>query len=378
VKTSLRSSIYKRYSSYKESVLVFLIFYYVITKARFQKLNSLKINYKFKSKNGKPDYDDLNYWAAHPFKNDPSDLVSLELKKEKKDSLADVFFIYPTTYTDPTLSMGWNAAIDDEPLNRRTDDTAILYQASVFNKYCRIFSPRYRQANLSAFHTANKIKAGEALQIAYSDIKIAFKYYLENLNNGRPIIIASHSQGTWHAGELLKEFFDGKPLQKKLVCAYLIGAPVFTSYFSQLKPCQYSSDFGGFVSWRTFSEGYVPQSIKKETEQAYVTNPLTWMMDDKLAMANLNKGGMLHDFDKIVPGLVHAQIHGNILWVNDPKFIGNFSLSLKDYHIADYNLFYENIRENVGERINAFLTTGTTRILITETSNQQSELKQKK
>ena len=46
--------------------------------------------------------------------------------------------------------------IDDPKINSKTDKESILYQASVFNKYCRVFAPRYRQANLEAFYTKNK------------------------------------------------------------------------------------------------------------------------------------------------------------------------------------------------------------------------------
>jgi hypothetical protein len=252
---------------------------------------------------------------------------------------------------------GWNANIDDVAVNKKTDESSILYQASIFNKYCRVFAPRYRQANLFAFYTKNKDSANAALNLAYEDVKNAFEYYLKNYNHGRPIIIASHSQGTWHAGKLLKEFFEGKPLQKQLVCAYIIGLPVFENYFSQLKPCEDSTSTGCFVSWRTFEEGYIAPYIEKETLKAYVINPLTWTMDTTLAPAYLNKGGVLRNFNKVIPGLVHAQIHGNVLWVNKPKFLGSFFIKTKNFHIADYNFFYENIRENVGTRIRAFLKT---------------------
>jgi len=250
---------------------------------------------------------------------------------------------------------GWNADIDDAEINAKTDKRSILYQASVFNKYCRVFSPRYRQANLDAFYTNKKDSSEAALELAYNDVKKAFEYYLQHYNNGRPIIIASHSQGTWHAGRLLKEFFEGKPLQQQLVCAYIIGLPVFTNYFSTLKPCTDAASTGCFVSWRTFEQGYESPYVKKEMRKAYVVNPLTWTMDDGLAPASLNKGAVLRNFNKVIPGLVHAQIHGNILWVNKPKFFGSIFLKTKNYHIADYNLFYENIRENVGTRIKSFL-----------------------
>lgn len=313
------------------------------------------ISYDFKSNEGKPDYNDLNYWAASPFKKDPSDEIPSELKEESQESLGDVFFIYPTTYTDSKRPMGWNAQIDDKNINRKTDKSTILYQASVFNKYCRVFAPRYRQANLQAFYTDDKKQSSTSFNMAFEDVRKAFIFYLNHYNNGRPIIIASHSQGTLYAGRLLKEFFEGQELQKQLVCAYVIGLPVFTNYFEKIKPCADSTATGCFVSWRTFEEGYVAPYVEREKLKAIVVNPLTWTMDTTFASAKLNKGGVLRNFNKVIPKLVHAQIHGNILWVNKPKFFGSIFLKTKNYHIADYNLFYKNIRENVGTRMRSFL-----------------------
>lgn len=346
---------YKEYFFPKGIVIIFLFSAFPVLLSCSQKMYTQALNYDFKSKNGLPDYSNLNYWAASPFKEDPSDEVPKSLSGSAKDSVADVFFIYPTSYTDSGMPDGWNANIDDEKINSKTDKESILYQASVFNKYCRVFAPRYRQANLEAFYTKDKEVADAALDTAYQDVKKAFEYYLQHYNNGRPIIIASHSQGTWHAGRLLKEYFEGKPLEKQLVCAYIIGLPVFKGYFTELKPCQNASSTGCFVSWRTFQEGYEAPYVESETRKAYVINPLTWTMDTTLAPAYLLKGAVLRNFNKVIPGLVHAQIHGNVLWVNKPKFFGSFFIHTKNYHIADYNLFYENIRENVGTRIKSFL-----------------------
>lgn len=346
---------YKRIFLLEALISVFLFQFIFLISSCSHKNYTGPVNYHFKSDSSKPDYSNLNYWAAHPFKNDPSDEVPFEFKNESKDTLADVFFIHPTTYTDKDLLMGWNADIDNEELNKKTDNSTILYQASVFNKYCRVFAPRYRQANLQAFFTSDKQKGEAAFDTAYEDVKAAFEYYLKNYNHGRPIVIASHSQGTRHAGKLLKEFFEGKPLQKQLVCAYVVGLPVFANYFSQMKPCEDSTSTGCFISWRTFEEGYISPVIEQEKLKAYVINPLTWTMDTVIGPSELNKGGILRNFNKVIPGLVHAQIHGNILWVNKPKFFGSIFLTIKNYHIADYNLFYSNIRENVGTRIRAFL-----------------------
>ena len=315
------------------------------------------IDYSFHSINGLPDYSNLNYWAAHPWKKDPSDNVPASLRDEAQDSIADVFFVYPTTYLDQKLPMGWNAPIDDQKINQRTDNTTILYQASVFNKHCRVFAPRYRQANLKAFYTDDTASAEKAFRIAYSDVKAAFEYYLLHYNHGRPIIIASHSQGTRHAGQLLKDFFEGKSLYKQLVCAYIIGLPVFDNYFKSLRPCTGEYDTHCFVSWRSFRTNAEPDFVSKEKIHASVTNPLTWKTDETFAANQLNKGGILKNFNKVIPGLTNAQVHGNILWVSRPKFFGNIFLKATNYHIADYNLFYKNIRENVYQRYRGYLRT---------------------
>src|SRR5215210_2103594 len=76
-------------------------------------------NYQFQNSNGHPDYNNLAYWAAHPWKKDPSDSIPSFLKTEKRDSLVDVFFIHPTTYTE--ANVGNNADINDAELAAKTD-----------------------------------------------------------------------------------------------------------------------------------------------------------------------------------------------------------------------------------------------------------------
>jgi Protein of unknown function (DUF3089) len=316
---------------------------------------SEKSDYKFISETKIPDYSNLNYWAAHPWKKDLSDSVPKPLLQSfLKDSLADVFFIHPTTLTDKNDER-WNAAIDDATINAKTDYSSILYQASVFNQNCRVFAPRYRQAHIKSFYIQSQ-ESEKAFEIAYTDVKVAFIYYLQNYNNGRPVIIASHSQGTKHAAKLLKEFFENKPLQNKLVCAYIIGMPVPDNYFSTLKPCTDSVATGCFVSWRTFKMGSSePAFIVAEKFNAVVINPLTWTSEIDFIPSSFNKGGVLKNFNKIIPGVVSTQIHNNILWSSKPNMPGKIFYTKKNYHIGDINLFYMNIRENTKTRINAFL-----------------------
>lgn len=343
--------------SFKMKHLFFCFFVMVMLMSCSNKYQRFVSNYTFKSNDGKPDYSNLNYWAAHPYKHDPSDSTpKLITVKSVSDSTVDVFFIHPTTYTSKAKEFGENAPVDNAELNAKTDYSTILYQASIFNQVGRIFSPRYRQTNLQAYFPITSIdttKAIAAFELAYQDIKMAFTYYLQHYNNGRPIIIASHSQGTTHAKRLLKEFFDGTPLQNKLVAAYLVGIPVEVNCFTAIKGCNTPYQTGCVCSWRTFKEGYKPNYIAKE-HPVIVTNPLSWDSSQPTAARATNKGSVLLNFNKLVPKVAEAKVVGNILWTSKPHFFGNLFFTGKNYHIADYNLYYLSVQQNAAARVKAF------------------------
>ena len=314
-------------------------------------------NYTFKSVDGKPDYSSLNYWAAHPYKHDPSDSIPKSIPQNiYADSMVDIFFIHPTSYISNTKEFGNNAPVDDADLNAKTDYTTILYQASVFNQAGRVFSPRYRQASLQTYFPKTSVDTTEAtaaFELAYQDIESAFKYYLQHNNNDRPIIIAAHSQGTTHAKRLLKTFFDGKILQNKLVVAYLIGMPVEANLYTTIKPCNTPKQTGCICSWRTFKEGYEPAYIAKE-QPVIVTNPLTWDSLQPIAARDLNKGSVLLDFNKLIQKVAAANVNNHVLWTKKPRFFGNIFLHGNNYHFIDYNLYYSSIKNNAADRIGAF------------------------
>jgi hypothetical protein len=307
------------------------------------------------SLSGEPHYEQLDYWASHPWKWDPSDSIPKPLLSEAKDSSADVFFIHPTTFTKKRYKDISNASIDEPYINAKTDYTSILYQASVFNQSCRVFAPRYRQAHIHNFFTKDKKKANQAFELAYEDIKKSFQFYLQHWNNGRPLIIAGHSQGALMAERLLKDYVENKPLQKQLVAAYIIGWPVPDTYFSSLQMCKDSLQTGCLISWRTYRKGYIPDHVKKETG-TYVTNPLTWETGTGYASTQLHKGSVLTKFNTIYNNCTDAQISNGILHVKKPKFPWSFLYFSRNYHIADINLFYINIRNNVRQRLKNQIT----------------------
>lgn len=304
-----------------------------------------------------PNYADENYWAALPQKDDPADsLPTPDLEDVQANADADVFFLHPTTYLGKLKKYDhWIAPVNNEQLNERTDGSTILYQASIFNGAGKIYAPRYRQAHIEAYFTEKyEQPADEALAFAYQDVKRAFQYYLDHYNKGRPIIIAAHSQGTTHAVQLLKDFFDEKPLKKQLVVAYLVGIPVLNDTFKAIKPCTSNDDLQCFCAWQTFKKGYYPD-YQPPNSPVVATNPLTWTTRTTYAPKSKNLGGILRNFNRKFPELCDAEVHDGLLWVNKPKFPGSIFIISPRYHIVDYNLFYYNIRQNAQTRVAAFL-----------------------
>lgn len=309
---------------------------------------------EFQSETGIPNYGALEYWAAHPEKWDPSDSIGGRLNDFNNEKKVDVFFLHPTTFTNEKQKILLNASIDDPYLNKKTDYTSILYQASVFNASCNIYAPRYRQAHIQMYYENDSMKSKKAFDTAYSDVKTAFEYYLNNYNKGLPIIIASHSQGTTHAKRLLKEFFDTSSLKTKLVGAYIIGMPVEKNYFKNLVMCTDSMATGCIMSWRTFREGYFENFNSVADSNVIVTNPISWTTNNSLIDKRYHQGAVLYQFHKIFRHTHNTRIAGNMLWVSKPKFPGSVLYKTKNYHAGDINLFYVNIRQNVKRRIDSY------------------------
>ena len=304
-----------------------------------------------------PNYNSLDSWAAHPeIENSP---LSEFYDKQAK---ADVFYIYPTIITE-TSNSDWNADIENSEIRENIINIAIKYQASAWAGSSKVYSPFYRQVHYRAFFEPHINNGGRtAYEIAYKDVKDAFEFYLKNYNNGRPIIIAGHSQGSGHGMRLLKEYFDGKPLQDKLVAAYLIGANIKHDQFTHIKPMFKADEIGGFVNWNSYKKNKKPRINKDPAYNSWnegnvVVNPITW---DKQINSKLedHKGLLFYD-EKIYDKSIEVELTSGMLWVKLARRIPN-RLALgfvRNYHFGDINLFWEDIRVNTKLRIDSYFSS---------------------
>jgi hypothetical protein len=296
------------------------------------------------------DYENMVNWAAHPAKVDLADTLAVDSEK-RDEKRVDVFFIHPTTLSGKLRDGYENAEITDEHINKKTDESPIRFQASVFNESCNVYAPRYRQAHLKMYDEKDSTKLHESFGKAYADVKSAFIYYMKNYNKGKPIIIASHSQGTTHARRLIKEMVDGREIQNRMIVAYLVGMPVLKNEFQNIKLCKDSIQTNCFVSWRTFHKSYKDDWANRLDTNIAVVNPVTWLTTNEIVEKEKHKGAVLYNLQKSFPRIQETQAEGSGVWISKPHFPGSILYNTKNYHVGDFNLFYIDIRENIKSRI---------------------------
>ncbi len=297
------------------------------------------------------DYTDLDNWAVHP-QNTPSQLDFVKTEDNPYD--VDIFYIHPTITTS-RKNPAWNGVISDTNYREATLNTAIKYQCSAWYGLGRTFAPFYRDAHIRSFQEQFKPVGGDdAQRSAYEDIKAAFNHYLTHENNGRPIVLVSHSQGTLHAGQLLKDFFEDQPLQKQLVAAYLVGIAIKEKDFKSIPFLTKPEETGGFVTWNTYKKNHLPDDYEQWYKGSLTTNPITWD-EQKITTYDQHKGLTFYD-GKLYPNSVKIELIDGMIWTRTPKVPKRFWLSfIKDYHFADITIFWKDIRENTRMRIEAFL-----------------------
>ncbi len=302
-----------------------------------------------------PNYADEFYWSALPWREDsPDSIPDAKFKDRQASAIVDVFYVHPTTINKNYEK--WNQDLSEKKQNKKVDNLPVKLQASVFNGSTRVFAPRYRQANYEAFLGLGTPNSNQALALAYSDVKTAFLYYLENWNEGRPFIIAGHSQGTFHEITLVKELIDTTELLDQMVAAYLVGMPIKIDDFNNCEPCRNADETNCFVSWNTVKRKSYPKLYDEYFKGAVCQNPLSWKLNESYIDEKNHKGLVPRDLKLVGENQFGAEVHDGVLWVDPVNIPGiPFSKLVKNWHIGDYNLFYANVRENVNLRVANFL-----------------------
>jgi len=136
----------------------------------------------------------------------------------RKDAAVDCFYVYPTVSADQ--------ADNSDMVPGPQEQGVAAIQFARFSSICRTFAPLYRQATLTALlrqATGGAARTAGVMDLAYSDVRAAWRHYLAYRNGGRPFVLIGHSQGTIHLTRLLAQEIEGSEAAKRMLSAMLIG-----------------------------------------------------------------------------------------------------------------------------------------------------------
>ena len=190
-----------------------------------------------------------------------------------KDPPVDCFYVYPTVSHDEGLNSDLNVS-EEKP--------ATEAQFARFASVCRTFAPIYRQMTIGAIvaYTAGQ-DIGPAAALAYGDVASAWHNYLATKNNGRPVVLIGHSQGSAMLQQLIAREIETNPsVASRVKLAILAGFDVIVPQgklvggtFKKMPLCSREGETGCVISWTSFRENNVPPvgAIFGIAEQAGMT-----------------------------------------------------------------------------------------------------------
>lgn len=302
------------------------------------------------------DYSDSNNW------------LRLDKSKEKK---VDLIYIYPNSYSFSNPKSSIFCDINDIEMRKNAEEY-YKTQASLFEENCNIFAPYYRQADALSLCKMSHEKANNIIQeLPYEDIYHSLEYYFSKHNNGRPFILAGHSQGSMIIKLVLEDFMNKNPyIYDRMIAAYVLGCSIDEKYMEEnthLKFAECKDDYGVIISYNTES----PKNYNNENfvvnGKPYVINPITWSRGNNSFGSVFKNLGSYINIDGTltkVMGIADAKLdtkRGVVLCQTDEAekykvskeaaaFLGEYS-----YHSNDYGFYYFNLQKNVKDRINAYL-----------------------
>ena len=336
-----------------------------------------------------PDYTLRAHWSAWPDDASPAERRPDGVPSTPQEArLADAFFLHPTTYGGKEH---WVQPMDDEQTGRETDLGTISRQASTFNGCCRVYAPRFRQSNIMGYQEDEDID--KIMDVGYQDVRAAFRHFVAEIDPDSPIVLGSHSQGTFQMVRLIMEEIERTPLMDRLVAAYAVGhslpSALIDEGFQDIEVCNSPTQTGCLITWDAHEGDRTPSPWSNRDDQKnwngtdysgfapsqnICVNPVTWRTDsrpsDKAdhlgALTMWTKSTVLDaSLGALVRGTVSTHCEqgerSNWLFVNadrDPKLKDQgwwWSLFGRNLHGSDYDLFWANIRQNAEDRTRALI-----------------------
>ena len=217
------------------------------------------------------DYGKPANWLCLPGRSDPCGVTvkATELNPDgygkplvnspAVDAKIDCFIVYPTVSRD----QGMNSDLKPGEGEERA---SMVTQFARLSSVCRPYAPIYRSMTLGAVAAA-AAGANVAVPaiIALGDVRAAWKTYLAKYNQGRPFVLAGHSQGSLMLQQLLALDIEGRPAAKNMKLAIIPGfntlvpqGKLVGGTFKTTPICSRPGQTGCVMSWVSFREKNAP------------------------------------------------------------------------------------------------------------------------
>lgn len=219
------------------------------------------------------DYALEQNWLCRPDRRDACSTPSLDVTEVAPDGTrtvqavartntaeADCFYVYPTLSYDP----GGNS----DMIANDEEHRVVEAQFARFGTVCRTFAPLYRQSTLSWLRsnmTGKPIPVD--MELRYTDVRDAWRWYMAADNKGRPFVLVGHSQGSSLLKRLIAEEIEGKPAARQMLSAMLAGTNIAVAKgqdhggdFKTMPVCRKSGQINCIISWTSFRETTPPEA----------------------------------------------------------------------------------------------------------------------
>mgnify|MGYP002854326795 CR=1 FL=1 len=280
-----------------------------------------------------PDYADSTQWFVR-----------------YRGASADLYYIISTETAEYLLDGDTCRFADtrNEALRKRMrhEMTAV---DSFYSGPLNYFSPYYRQVTMQSW--ASERLAMARIPVALGDTRRSWDYYLAHLNHGRPFVLAGFSQGAHAMLDILRDMPDS--VASRMVAAYVIGYKVTQhdlDSFPHIRPAQGATDTGVTICFNSVRSPSCEIPITSGGNVLCI-NPVNWRTDTVSAPFVFRDR---HHNDTMS---AHCDPESHLLIVDGCT--DNYVMPVigvpGNYHHRELKFYYPYIRQNIAERLEAYL-----------------------
>lgn len=294
------------------------------------------------------DCDDNALLGPIPAQPDYADSIQWYIRD--RGSEADLFYVISTETGDHMMGADTCHFADTrDPYLRGRMKHEMHAVDSFYSGRLNYYSPYYRQVSMQSWATESVAMA--RIPLAMSDCIRSWDYYITNMNKGRPFILAGFSQGAHAVVEILKRMPDS--IAARMVAAYPIGYKVTredTAACHHLRPATGATDTGVTINFNSVKSPECEISVVS-AGNIFCINPVNWRTD------TLSTPFILYGRKKNDTLSVRLDSESRLLLIEGYQNDKPMSVIGKpgNYHHMELKFYYPYIRQNMADRVAAFL-----------------------